>query len=131
MNKWSTHIATYCTPYIFRHLIYYGLFYILTKKISIGCVNIIYIFVYIYDNIVDMDTPIREQIHECWKISSIMCNKSANLGVLLFYNLSAFQLTLIVLLEEGSVGPKYVVQWIILVCLKLILLCVLCLFFNW
>jgi len=59
-----------------------------------------------------------------------MCNKSANLVVLLFYNLSVFQLTLIVLLEEGSVGPKYVVQWIILVCLKLILLCVLCLFFN-
>jgi hypothetical protein len=57
-----------------------------------------------------------------------MCNKSADLGVLLFYNLSAFQLTLIVLLEEGSVGPQYVVQWNILVCLKFILLCVLCLF---
>lgn len=59
-----------------------------------------------------------------------MCNKSADLGVLLFYNLSAFQLTVIVLLEEGSVRPKYVVQWIILVCLKFVLLCVLCLFFN-
>jgi hypothetical protein len=57
-----------------------------------------------------------------------MCSKSAIIGVLLFYNLSAFQLTLIILLEEGSVGPKYVVQWIILVCLKFILLCVLCFF---
>jgi hypothetical protein len=78
-----------------------------------------------------MDTPIREQVHECWKISSIMCNKLADLGVLLFYNFRAFQLILIVLLEQGCVGPKYVVQWIILVCLKFILLCVLFLFFNW
>jgi len=43
-----------------------------------------------------------------------MCNKSVYLEVLLFHNLSAFQLTLIVLLEEGSLGPEYVGQWIIL-----------------
>jgi len=53
------------TKYIWTFLIYYGLFYILTKKISVGYVNIIYIVVYIYDNIVDMDTPIREQIRGC------------------------------------------------------------------
>ena len=68
--------------------------------------NIIYIVVYIYDNIVDVDTHIREQIHGYWKIPSIMCNKSADLGVLLLCNLSAFQQTLIVLLEDGSMGPN-------------------------
>jgi len=71
-------------------LIYCGLFYILTKKVSTGYANIIHFVIYIYDNIIDMDTPIREQIYGCLKISSIMCNKSADLGVILFYNLVLF-----------------------------------------
>jgi hypothetical protein len=44
---------------------YCGLFYILTKMISTSCINIIYFVVYIYENMVDIDTPIREYIHQC------------------------------------------------------------------